>query len=222
MYEDRLQFFPDNIVKSFDGWEILEDAVVSNNTIEINPSGSAGCSFSSQGIQASKCLNMSISIECSVNDDYNYKNIVECIIAGVYTDYTGAVRKIYKSIAITKEGSNISGGIVDFSQTVEMPNYDFDTLGILVRNKSDSLVVLHGLNILRSQDVSSAQSGSGFVSATLTKVIGYTNGCELYFDNDPIPTKLLYVADSEENFIGINVNNERFVSFERKNEVLLN
>ena len=74
----------------------------------------------------------------------------------------------------------------------------------------------------RSQDISSSQVGESIGwGIALSKVVGYLDGCEVYYDGEETPTKMWWQEDDKGVFNGVNVNNERLIKFEKKNEILL-
>lgn len=225
LINDNITYYDKNVLRALNGWNILSDASVVDNTIEISSGGIAGVDLSNDyfnGLKASRYRQLVLSIEAPVSNLYNYRDYIEVIIRGRYKDNQGQVLEAYYNINVTLLLNSFSNNILDMTRVVSMENYDFDTLACYVINHSVNTVTLKTCEMRRSQDVSSSQIGDSIGwGITLNQVIAYLDGCELYYDGIDEPDKLWYMEDEQGNFSGLNVNNERMIKFSRKNEILL-
>ena len=129
---------------------------------------------------------------------------------------------MFKSINITMAASSIENGVVKIYRVLEMKPFDFNNLTLYVINHTTNSITLTSCSMRRSQDIASSQIGESIGwSIALNKVVAYLDGCEVYYDGEEEPIKMWWVEDEDGNFSGVNVDNERLIKFERKNEILL-
>lgn len=222
---DNLMFYNKNVLRSLDLWDILNNTSSSSDGLIIHPGGYAGCDLSGSyysGLNASRYRKLTVSLQTSLSENFNYQNLVEIVLKGTYVDSSGNLLDTWYSIGCTLEESTVSGDTLSFERVVELENYDFLRCTVYVLNHTQSDVLLTQCEMLRSQDINSSQIGEsiGF-GVTLRSVVAYLDGCEIYYDGTDTPDKLWWMEDGDGNFSGINVNNERMISFTRKNEILL-
>lgn len=216
---NELNWYNKNVLRSFDNWSTLVNAYVVGGALHIRAGGYAGVSLSSDyynGLNASKYRRVSIEVEGAVNDQYNYKNMIDVVVLCKYKSDDGAASvEGYYSLAVTQLNR-------DRAKVISMESSDLESCTVLVVNRTDQEVAIASCEMFRSQDVNSSQVGEsiGF-GITLNKVVAYLDGCEVYYDGVEAPDKLWWQEDEEGNFSGINVNNERLIKFTRKNEILL-
>lgn len=222
---NNIEYYNRNVLRAITNWNILSNATINNDKIEIRSSGVAGYDLQNtynNGLKASKYRSLSISLELSINQQYNYENYIEVVLKGTYKDSDENINKSYQSINITYLNSSLSDNILTMNRVIQMPNYDYDELTIYVINHTSSAIILNNCIMKRSQDINSSQIGESIGwGIALSKVIGYLDGCEVYYDGVEEPTKMWWQEDEQGNFSGINVDNERLILFERKNEILL-
>lgn len=223
--KSNIEYYNRNVLRAITNWNILSNATIINDKIKIGSSGVAGYDLQNtynNGLKASKYRSLSISLELSINQQYNYENYIEVVLKGTYKDSDENINKSYQSINITYLNSSLSDNILTMNRVIQMPNYDYDELTIYVINHTSSNIILNNCIMKRSQDINSSQIGESIGwGIALSKVIGYLDGCEVYYDGVEEPTKMWWQEDEEGNFSGINVDNERLILFERKNEILL-
>lgn len=214
-----LNWYNKNVLRSFNNWSTLVNASVVGGALHIMAGGYAGVSLSSDyynGLNASKYRRVSIVVEGAVNDQYNYKNMIDVVVLCKYKSDNGAASvEGYYSLSVTQLNR-------DRDKVISMESSDLESCTVLIVNRTDQEVVITSCEMFRSQDVNSSQVGEsiGF-GITLNKVVAYLDGCEVYYDGVEAPDKLWWQEDEEGNFSGINVNNERLIKFTRKNEILL-
>ena len=222
---DSIEYYNKNVLRAVANWNILSNATVSGTTVVISAGGAAGYNLVNtynNGLKACKYRSLSISLNMSINQQYNYENYVEVVLKGTYKDSDGNILKSYQSVSITYLNSTIASGNVKLDRVLTMQNYDFDTLTIYVINHTSGSVTLNSCTMKRSQDINSSQVGESIGwGIALSKVVGYLDGCEVYYDGEEKPTKMWWQEDDKGVFNGINVDNERLIKFERKNEIIL-
>ena len=225
LVNDNITYYNKNILRSLPNWNILNNASVSGDYISIESGGVAGVDLSNDyfnGLKASRYRQLVLSVSALVTNLYNYRDYVEVVIRGVYKDNQGQVLTAYYSVNITLLLNNFSNNILSMTRVISMENYDLDSLTVYVVNHTLYTVILRSCEMRRSQDVSGSQIGESIGwGITLNEVIAYLNGCEVFYDGVEKPDKLWWMEDSQNNFSGINVNNERMIKFSRKNEILL-
>lgn len=222
---DSIEYYNKNVLRAVANWNILSNATVSGTTVVIGAGGAAGYDLANtynNGLKACRYRSLNISLTMSINQQYNYEDYVEVVLKGTYKDSDGNILKSYQSVNITYLDSTIVEGTVTLSRVLTMQNYDFETLTIYVINHTSGSITLNSCTMKRSQDVSSSQIGESIGwGIALSKVVGYLDGCEVYYDGEETPTKMWWQEDEQGVFNGINVDNERLIKFERKNEILL-
>lgn len=220
-----LEYYNKNVLRSLPNWNILSNATIVGDYININSGGTAGVDLSNDyynGMKASKYRQVSIQIQASITDSNNYQNYIEMVLKGVYKDSEGNRLVTYMSVNATLIDSAYTTGILSFTRVMTMENFDFESCTVYVQNHTSSSIQLQSCSMLRSQDINSSQIGESIGwGITLNQVIAYLDGCEIFYDGVQNPDKLWWMEDSEGNFSGINVNNERMIKFTRKNEILL-
>ncbi len=81
------------------------------------------------------------------------------------------------------------------------------------------------VSIYNSRTTTEVVTDTYGMSISLSGIVGYINGCHIFYDNEPDPTVLLYKEDLDGNFSGIKINpgtsGERFITFARVNEIIL-
>lgn len=225
LVNDNIIYYNKNILRSLPNWNILSNASVSGDYININSGGIAGVDLSNDyfnGLKASQYRQLVVSINAPVTNLYNYRDYIEVVIRGTYKDNQGQILMAYYSVNITLLLNSFNNNILNMTRVISMENYDFESLTLYVINHSTHTVTLQSCEMKRSQDVSGSQIGESIGwGITLNQVIAYLDGCEIYYDGVEKPDKLWYMEDNSGNFSGINVNNERMIKFSRKNEILL-
>jgi hypothetical protein len=87
--------------------------------------------------------------------------------------------------------------------------------------QKDPLFTINTCYMYRSIDINESQVvGSVGFGVTISQVKAYLDGCEVYFEGESAPLKLWWHGDQSDNFDGVNVNNERLVSFTKVNSIL--
>lgn len=216
---NELNWYNKNVLRSFNNWSILVNSTVGEDGITIGSGGYCGVDLSSDyynGLNASKYRKVNINVEGNITDEYNYRNYVDIVVRCKYKS-EGSEYSVegYYSLSVTQLNRYKD-------KIISMEDSDLESCTVLVINRSSADIKLTSCSMYRSQDINSSQVGEsiGF-GITLSKVVAYLDGCEIYYDGVESPDKLWWTEDSDGNFAGINVNNERLVKFERKNEILL-
>jgi hypothetical protein len=221
---DNIEYYNKNVLREVKNWNILSNATVSGTSVIINSGGAAGYDLANtynNGLKASRYRSLNVKIGMTINQQYNYENYIEVVLVGSYKDSDGNIFKVRKSVNITYLQASV-GADVSLSRVLSMQNFEFDSCTIYVINHTGSAITLKSCSMKRSQDISGSQVGESIgMSIALSKVVGYLDGCEVYYDGDDTPTKMWWQEDAEGVFNGINVDNERLIKFERKNEILL-
>lgn len=222
---ESVEYYSSNIVKGLINWNYLTEATISNDVITINSGGIAGVDLSNSyynGLTASKYLLITVEIDCAVNSNYNYQNYVEVVLRGNYIDSNKVTHNVFKQVALTKDDSIINNNHITMSRLIEMDNVNYNSLVFYVINHSQNTITLDSAEALRSQDISNGQISSAIgLSIMLDYVNSYLDGFEVGFVGSDEPLKLWWHENSQGQFDGININNERLVAYQSFDEVLL-
>lgn len=216
-----INFYSKSCIRSLEFWNVFTNASYNEETqeIDISPNGTAGFTLSNdyyKGLNASRYRLLTVSLSGVASD---YQDSTEIVLRGSYVDSNDVVYPFYKTVNLTDLETT---GSYNMSRILEMENFTMQSCTILVRNKSSQPVHLSSCALYRSQDISSSQIGDSIGwGVTLAKVIQYLDGCELYYQGSSTPDKLWWVADNNGDFAGVNVNNERIITFSRVNEILI-
>lgn len=216
-----INFYSKSCIRNLEFWNVFTNASYNEKKQEINisPNGTAGFTLSNdyyKGLNASRYRLLTVRLSGEVND---YQDSTEIVLRGSYVDSNDVVYPFYKTVNLTALETT---GAYNMSRILEMENFTMQSCTILVRNKSSGIVNLSSCALYRSQDISSSQIGDSIGwGVTLAKVIQYLDGCELYYQGSSTPDKLWWVADNNGDFAGVNVNNERIITFSRVNEILV-
>lgn len=222
----RVNYTGVNVLRSLDNWDILSGAAVSTNTITINPGGYAGNTLKADrasGLSASSYaqLRFTISVPLPAQPS-NTKNIVCVELSGILAAGEDSdTTMFFKSINLSTLGGSLSGSIFSGVIDLVMPNRTFDSLAITVHNNSVGVITLLGVQLLRSQDVSSDQVGGSIGwGVPISGFIGYRDGFEVVYSQRTTKDKLKFMFDDKGVFNGVNVNGERMITYEYRDEEL--
>lgn len=232
MIESGLNFYKKNSIRALQNWNILSDATIvqvgEDYNIEIDEEGYAGTVLSSDynnGLSASMYRLLYIKVYLTVNQDMDYQNLVDVVLRITYV--TNSAEKVYSYISVNLTtvgntlGTDAQGDYISMTRLIEMENYSIEDMTLIVRNNSGAQITLADLTLRRSQDISSNQVGDSIGwGIALRQADKYLDGWKLYYDGVEEPDRLYFMADENEEFIGINVNNERMIAFNRVNETL--
>lgn len=216
-----INFYSKSCIRNLEFWNVFTNASYNEKKKEINisPNGTAGFTLSNdyyKGLNASRYRLLTVHLSGETSD---YQDYTEIVLRGSYVDSNDVVYPFYKTVNLTKLETT---GAYNMSRILEMENFTMQSCTLLVRNKSSGIVNLSSCALYRSQDISSSQIGDSIGwGVTLAKVIQYLDGCELYYQGSSTPDKLWWVADNNGDFAGVNVNNERIITFSRVNEILV-
>lgn len=216
-----INFYSKSCIRNLEFWNVFTNASYNEKKKEINisPNGTAGFTLSNdyyKGLNASRYRLLTVHLSGETND---YQDSTEIVLRGSYVDSNNVVYPFYKTVNLTALETT---GAYNMSRILEMENFTMQSCTILVRNKSSGIVNLSSCALYRSQDISSSQIGDSIGwGVTLAKVIQYLDGCELYYQGSSTPDKLWWVADNNGDFAGVNVNNERIITFSKVNEILV-
>lgn len=91
-------------------------------------------------------------------------------------------------------------------------------------NGASNSVTFNKFLLYNSRTTSQVVTDTYGLTIALAKVVGYTDGCRLYYDGEETPTTLQWQDDGTGVFTGVKVNpgedNEKLITFERKNQIL--
>jgi hypothetical protein len=216
-------FYGKSVLQGLYKWNLLHNAEISGGLIIIHPNGSAGvaCSDFASGLKQSKYRRIYVDINGVLPSDSNYKSNVYCKLVGAYSINGEDSTKIFRSINLNPNNSAIGSNSFNCTYDVEMPSYDLTGLTFYIVNKTDSDITINTCYMYRSIDINESQVvGSVGFGVTISQVKAYLDGCEVYFEGESAPLKLWWHGDQSDNFDGVNVNNERLVSFTKVNSIL--
>lgn len=218
-------YYDKNIIRVLTNWTILNNATVSGNNIIIQSGGIAGIDLTNEycnGLKASKYRQLVFKIDANITNQNNYENYIEFIVRCVYKDNDGQKLNEFISVNATQLDSTNTGSGYKYTRVIGMENYDLESCTVYVANHSTIPITLIQCENKRSQDINGSQVGEsiGF-SISLLNVVGYLDGCEIYYDGIEKPDKLWWMGDENDELCGVNVNNDRMIGFSRKNEILM-
>lgn len=126
---------------------------------------------------------------------------------------------------VTLTCNNVSGrrdgstGIGTYEFELDMSPVDLAECLFTIRNNGDNYISITKAMMLRSQDVD--QLAENVVTTmTVVGIKAYRDGMTVSFDNSAQPLKCWWLEGENGEFAGINVNNEKMISFERIDELL--
>ena len=225
-----IQFYKYEVLDGKSTWSTYRasrDPSSENNPFFIQPGGYVSVDLRSDlsnGLKASKYRKLKFDLYIdTVSDQYNYDKDIVCQFKCIYKDGNARI-KSDRYIPITKMDMGYNGTRYRSQREViiDMLDYDLDSGSIKFINNTDQEITLFSISMLRSQDINSSQVGESIGwGIALNKVVGYTNGCEVFYDGTEEPIKMWWQEDSQGNFNGIDVDHERLIAFERKNEILV-
>ena len=228
-----LNFYRKSSIRSLANWDILVDAekitVGDVNYIEVDASGYCGCTLSSSynnGLSASMYRLLQMKVYCTAASEFDYQNKIEAVLKVVYVTNEGDRYSEYITVPLTlldsTEGTDSYGDYLVMTRLIQMENYSIESMILYVKNHTTSTITLADCTLQRSMDINGNQVGDSIGwGIALRSVVAYLDGVELYYEGAEEPDKLWWLEDENNNFAGINVNNERMISFERRNEILI-
>ena len=89
---DNLMFYNKNVLRALDLWDILNNTSSGADGLTIHPGGYAGCDLSGSyysGLNASRYRKLTVSLQTSLSENFNYQNLVEIVLKGTYIDSSG-------------------------------------------------------------------------------------------------------------------------------------
>lgn len=223
---DNINYYNKSVVDVIKSWNIMSQASVSGEYVNIQSGGYIGVELTNDlynGLKACRHRKINIQVRATVDQYNNYTNDVEALLKVKYKSNEDEILVELISVNFTLLSSQYDPylGILKFSRVIEMENYDLAEATLYIINHSTNQIQMQYCAMYRSQDVSGSQIGESIGwGITLAKCIAYLDGCELYYEGNETPDKLWYMEDQDGNFSGINVNNERLIKFERRNEYL--
>lgn len=227
MADNKLNFYPTNTLRALKSWELLSNASVVGDTIVVSSGGYAGYDLTNdigRGLSASlyRALKISISLVglAQLSDSTNN---VEVVLQGALEETVHEeAANFYKSVNLGPQSGKITGSTYTANLVLPFPNRNFTSLRLLVLNHTGDSVTLTQAELYRSQDIASAQVGNsiGF-GVTLSGFISYLDGFQVFYDGRQDPDSAWFMTDDNGNFVGVNWNNERIISYEHKDEALV-
>jgi hypothetical protein len=220
---NEVSYLTDNVLMGFSEWSLIQGASIVDNKIRLTSGGYASVDLSDLyflGLNSSRYRKLVMSLSTTILEIYNYRNIIEAVLEGVYVNNDEVEIPFKYNVSFTKLDNTI--GTVSYqSREIPMLSYKLKSMKLLVINHSDYDVDLVSCEMYRSQDISTDQIGGAIGwGVVLNKVEAYLDGCKLYFDGAAEPTKLQWLCDEHEVFNGVKVNDERIISFSKVNSPL--
>lgn len=126
---------------------------------------------------------------------------------------------------VTFTCNNVSGkrdsitGVGVYEFELDMSPVDLAECKFTIRNNGSNSIYITKACMYRSQDVD--QLAENVVTTmTVVGVKAYRDGMTVSFDNSAVPLKCWWLEGENGEFAGINVNNEKMISFKRVDELL--
>ena len=137
--------------------------------------------------------------------------------------YRNDTTEIDRRITLTcnnVSGKFDTGGMIGtYEFEIDMDLVDLSECLFTIRNNGDDYISITRAVMYRSQDVD--QLAENVVTTmTVVGVKAYRDGMTVSFDNAAQPLKCWWLEGENGEFCGINVNNEKMISFERIDELL--
>lgn len=223
----KIIFYPTNTLRALKSWDILSNASIVGDNITINSGGYAGYDLSNdigRGLSASlyKALKVSVNL-VGLSQISDSDNRVEIVLQGVLEETVHEeATNLYKSVNLAPQSGKVTGSTYTANLVLPFPNRNFTSLRLLVLNHTGDAVTVTTAELYRSQDIASAQVGNsiGF-GVTLAGFISYTDGFQVFYDGRQDPDSAWFMTDNDGNFVGVNWNNERLITYEHRDEALV-
>jgi len=225
--DNKLIFYPTNTLRALKSWDIFSGASVVGEDITINSGGYAGYDLTNdvgRGLSSSLYRALKVSINllglAQISDS---DNRLEVVLQGVLEETAHEeASNWYKSVNLAPQSGKVTGSTYTANIVLPFPNRNFTSLRLLVLNHTGDSVTLTQAELYRSQDIASAQVGNsiGF-GVTLSGFISYTDGFQVFYDGRQDPDSAWFMTDNDGNFVGVNWNNERVITYEHKDEALV-
>ena len=227
MADNKLNFYPTNTLRALKSWDILSNASVVGEDITINSGGYAGYDLTNdigRGLSSSLYRALKVSINllglAQISDS---DNRLEVVLQGVLEETVHEeASNWYKSVNLAPQSGKVTGSTYTATIVLPFPNRNFTSLRLLVLNHTGEPITVTTVELYRSQDIASAQVGNsiGF-GVTLSGFISYLDGFQVFYDGRQDPDSAWFMTDDDGNFVGVNWNNERIISYEHKDEALV-
>lgn len=221
---NEISYFNNNVILGFDNWNLLNGASLVDNKIHLISGGYASITLSDQyflGLNACYYRKLEISLSTTILEIYNYRNILEAILEGVYINNENEEIPFRYNVSFTKLDNTI--GTVSYqSREIKMLGFTLKSMKLIFVNHSDYDVDLISVAMYRSQDISTDQvAGSiGYGSGLVSGFVAYNNGWLVNWANSASPMTLEWSQNENNQLNGVKINGDRFVSFSRVNESL--
>lgn len=220
-----LQFYATSCIPTLSEWNLLNNSEFVDSSLKIYSGGYAGVKLTStlgSGLTQSKYRYLQISVYIdNFDDSFNYTNYIDVVLKGTYT-LNGNSYTYYHSIPISKLESTTQDNLISMTRCLTMTDVEFSDLEVYIKNHTESTIYLNFCSLLVSVDVSSSQLlKSVNQSAGLQSVTAYSDGFSILYAGQENPLKIWWVDDGNGGLGGLNVNNERLISFyDKTSEVL--
>ena len=133
---------------------------------------------------------------------------------------TGYVDGAFENYQVFPYYNHETDGFIKYVD-MEVPNDYIKSIKIEVVNNTAYTIKYNYIWLFYGVTTKEAITGSFGFAIGLKEVIAYSDGCELYFDNDSTPTKMWWQEDASGNLSGVNVNKEKLIKFSRVNTILI-
>lgn len=229
----NVAFYNSNILAPFGAqWTLSSWAAVVGSSLQLAAGAYASYVLSKDYIFSSfeRCryrkLNVTLASATAIGNEDAFKSNSSGITVTVDLTYTGVGalggRKQDKRVfTLSKEMAAYSDGDsnTQFEFKYEASNMnisdEFNSV-VTIKNNTSDTVTIDSIGFFRSND--STQLGENATwQMQLSNVKAYLDGMEITFSESSAPVKIWYSEDANGNFDGINVNNERFISFSKVN-----
>lgn len=236
---DKTIYYKNNYLRALENWTLGEDSSVADGQITLAAGDYAyvdlSADYKSASLKRSDRRKLKLSVidangvigtksQFSGSNNLEDSGSLTVNIYGTYCspeseEYTGDVYDI--AIApntINYKKYDSSTHKFDYAIEFDMMSLDLMSMRVKLINTSDEDIVITKASLLRSKDISQLGENTK-VSLTVSSVEAYRDGMAVYFDNDANPMKCWWIGDSG-GLTGINVDNERQITFIKRDELL--
>lgn len=225
-YNDILFYDESYLRANFSDWELSEYASVVDGKLVLPAGAYAKVQLSDSYMMASlekskyKKVHITTVDPNGAVDDTAAFNCTDSsgVKVIMYTRYSNNTSTYDETrvLSLNKINSEIFGVADNYEFIFPCLNMNLESCEFIIANDTDVELSISEASLYRSQDTT--QLAENVVTQmTVASVTAYLDGMEIQFTSNANPIKCWWLEDQEGNFCGINVNNERRISFNRVN-----
>lgn len=212
--------FDVNRLKTLQNWELNDDGVTyTNGMLVIPPGKKAGTALQGNALYASMYRFLDIRFTGQLSGETNNINKVDVILVMTYIE-NAETRLAEISANITKLNTT-EGSLNVHQKVIACPTFDSSSIKVYIVNRGSTNIEVKSCTLRRSKDlINSNVSEAVNVSISLSRLTTYDNGCIAEFSSQSDKLKIEYFEDENNNFMGVLVNDTRFIPWQRLSGML--